>query len=249
MTKSLTLEYTTNNSIFDLDGNITLKDLSDDFVQGLLVGHNLIYPDSIKIITDIKVDLSYVTCEQLVDNYTYSIWRQNKRFEQISFLKALCILYNIDITKRYLAIFGVNYEEIRFIQFDSLDFLNGLITYFLWSKVSVYTFHCVFDNDRSYKLNVEWQLPIVHKRLLVRKILSELLLTDLVNIIWEYAVVKCESKYYDAIKCVNETDTGRASWVSYYNSFSNKSEYADNIFECNCCKKNTKPYQCVVTLV
>jgi hypothetical protein len=213
MKNIITVEYNSSNSIFlDCESSkpetIVLNE-SLEFIHGFSVAEKLYeqrYVSFITVLASDIIDRSYTIHKYIVSESDLKTWSKDRRFEDISFMKALCVIYKVDITKRYTLTISFHKDDITFIQFKSLDFLNGFVTYTKWSIDIPHRIHNVFDNSRSYKLNVECQSYTIKKRRIVKKLLGILLLPDICDIIWNYVMNTCESKPDSAIKCVTEID-------------------------------------------
>jgi hypothetical protein len=244
---------------------ITLDRVSPDFIHGfntfcMIYAHN---SHPVKILhTDIVLDSNKIVFNQIM--LATECWTLNSKSNNIAISKLFYDKHDIKITKRYSAIIHTILNDSNcsttVIHFDSTQFLDGLITYWAWFTDNENVIWGIFDDLRSYTLNVEYQLPIINKKCLVKEILNILLLPDMSNIIWEYIVDKCK-KYNDVIKCVTEIDIINVIKLNdyyceyhIYNEYSNsvdKSYSSQTYFECANCRvsTNVEPFKCKVTLV
>lgn len=214
MSEYITVEYTNQNSIFldldDLDdsedtktANITLR-LPIDFIQGFLTGNRIIN-DISNITTNVIFNPSHIVFRKSFDKVDYDRWRVQNRFRRLDFFNALCTIYDINLNMNYAMIINIEHNT-TIIQFDTIDFLDGILTYLEWIISSSHSIDGIFDKSRSYQLNIEDQFPIVNKRSFTKKLLNDLLLSDLTNIIWEYVMSKCNDIPSDISSCINEID-------------------------------------------
>jgi hypothetical protein len=252
-----------NNSMYVKSKTITLERLSTDFVQGFRSAR-IIYgndPDSIKILgTSVAFDSNNIVFEQHVSK----CWATDSRFNTISNFKQLCDKHNITITKRYSAVIDKYVDDrycvITVIQFNSSQFIDGFVTYWSWSVQDENIILGIFDNSRSYTLNVEYQLPICNRKHLVKELLDMILLPDLSNMVWEYVVDKCK-KRSPIIKCTTEIDIINVAevdgYLHQYDIYDDRLDEvrrlisSDEYFECANCEETTSvdPFVCKVTLV
>lgn len=255
--------YNRYNSIFESkeskDSSILL-DESYEFIQGFLLGKYIYkkYNSITKIETNVILDESYLVCTQLITDNIWTNWIIEKRFRSMKFLKALCIVFNVKDHRQYNAILGIDSNELIFIQFDSLRFLNGLMTYISWSIKSC-ALYAVFDNSNNYKVNIQHTTWTHDLKLYIHEVLN-MLLSDLIDIVWKYLVVKCQSAIDGVVKCTNYTyvvniNEQSTSWnYTVYNNFpdtSNVITYTDNGLQCAYCRLsgNIEPLPCVTALV
>lgn len=245
MTHSFTFSFD-HRSVFvdnkDIPIIVTFANVSADFIQGLMfVDHIIVDDEQIpgEISTDVKFDSTHFTYvpNDNDDNYIsqFDIKWENKQNVCKKFVK-LCNKYNVNITKRYSTIIYRDSDQIIITQSESPDFIAGVETYLSWIKsesVSILTLG-VFDNMRSCHVNVKPQLTTVDKKVEVKQLINEPLISDLFSTIWGYVPTKCWNDEGEIFNCVGEIDITNDSALC---------------IRCDHNKVGVKPFLCKVELV
>lgn len=260
MTGYITIVYSNENSIFG-SGELKFDKLSSDFIHGIQLAKRTYIGQSTPNIksTNVKFDPECVIYQCPAHQYT--ALSSLDIFDQKS-LQVLFTKTNVIMNKRYIIIIKHAKTKLTFAQFDSPDFVSGFFTFLSWLNDSgnniVYN---TFDQTRSYNIAVECLLPIVHRRLLVKQLINELLISDLNNIVWEYVVTKCESKVNDCtteIDVLSKFDNGVNTRYEIYEDLPTGKGSAfeitttrDQCIRCAKCRldDDIKPFLCDVKLI
>ena len=274
ISQSLIVEYNQKNSIFcDLDIKETARIVvtaSAEFCEGFYAAEKSLQNLNLSGITIINFHIVNNLCSHTVsineiDENSLETWSKENRFDDLVFVKALYVIYKIQLIKKYILLLSWTKTNLIFIQFNSLNFLDGFTTYMTWTDSAPKYVHNVFDNFRPYKLNYECQLPIVTKRSIVKTLLAAFFSSDLVEEIWNYVVHKCEFhlEKINSMRCINEMDiinTRKRTHFRYtvFEDISNNigilklyTNETNTFLKCSYCKmsRTAKPVVCKTTLV
>lgn len=214
MTESVTVTLGCRSIFVDIKDTdkkitITFNNVSKEFIQGLLYAEQYLNESYLlgDIKSTVKFDDSYRIYTDEGDADDLNISLKNEQGKCTEYIR-LCEDYDINLNKRYSAIIseGENYTGIA--EFDSVDFISGLKTYLSWiagddAPTEIFG---VFDNMRSCKVNVEPQLAIVDRKVEVKRLIGELLISDFFNTIWEYIASKCHNSSNDLNHCISDID-------------------------------------------
>jgi hypothetical protein len=143
------------------------------------------------------------------------------------------------------------------IKFDNIDFISGFMTYMSW--VSDHPiFETVLSQSKSHQLNIEYQLPIVTQRNNIKQVISELVIPDISNIVWEYFAAQCHYQT-GIITCITEfemfddiqTSIDSALSIQVFEAHS-REYWVNEYYRCECHRYGAnieKPFLCKVTIV
>jgi hypothetical protein len=264
--KHIEVSYCGDNSIFIEHGVTTLTNVSDDFIHGFNFVHALYDIDhqfSVKVINggDI-IDYMDILLQCITSDNKYDFWT-NGKIKSYDAFSHLCDKYDITVYKRYAAIVSNKYCRLTVVQFDSLDFLNAVITYWMWNMANTHLIHGVIDviNRKSYQIHTENRICLINKRSTIKKILSDILISDIINMIWGYIMNICESECSGIVKCVNEIDITNevvidkgyrtSVYIDEFNTEETVSSSLKWVIRCPSCSfsNSNKPYLWKVKLV
>lgn len=250
--------------------DITFNGLSEAFIQGFQLARTMIgYNAPADIVeTNIKYDSSdviYSTNEScfhnnlFVESYNFfddhiSIKDLVKDSSPEKFL-SFCIHRKIGINKQYVMLLVVNSQvsftvDMKIVQFDSPDFISGFRTYLSWMsggiRISIYN---VYDYNKfeEHKLQIEYQSRLVIKREEIKRVIKDLTLDVIANIVWRYIAIQCKSEYNNG-QCI--TDFIPTDDVDNDQEYTTDGELI-NLPECPYCEKHviSKPFLCKVTII
>lgn len=266
ITYKLDIAYNDTNSIFDKSGSVQLTGLSYEFVQGLCLA-NTMYDSNERLtisnITAETLDYHDILLQCIVSDRKYEVLISNGNIRDPSVFSNLCNNYGLLITKRYLAVIDSKDDRLTIVQFDSMNFLNGVITYKSWNMLEINLIHAVFDmiDCKNHRLQIEHQLPIVNRRLIAKKLLGDLLISDISDIIWDYVVYKCGT-VDNIIECATDIDIvdESISGIKEYKIYEDLSDTTGNLIDlrvdnisniqCSYCRYSIEnPYVSKVTLI
>lgn len=259
----LEIKYKQDSSIFSTNGTFTFDHVSKDFIQGFHFVENLYNFDFNRISileSNIEPDWHTIVFQSLISKPKYVAIVKNDEFKSYQFLDSLRIKHDIQITKRYTAFIDNKIDRITIVQFDSLDFLNGVITYNAWINERMNMIDGIFDGDKSLRLNIEHQTSMVDKKLITKQVLDELLIPDIINIVWNYVAIKCNASD-DILQCItemdiisdklmSETEYSYEVYDSIINGIASFTSSSKTYIRCFCCRayNNLKPFKCKVTV-
>src|SRR5579871_4835192 len=199
ITKYIKVDYT-NGTIFVKNGDKSLKsvtfdNLSIDFIKGFdlscrLIGNEIIRisesdsfsSDPIIIFSDYDVKLANTINSNI------------KITDQPNFFRRICDDLNVKINSKYSAVVEQLDCSTDIIQFDSIDFISGFMSCASWISLSSIIsprFLGIFDNFKTCKFTIEYQLPIMIYHEKAKEEILKLHILGITEIICDYLLGNC----------------------------------------------------------
>jgi|SRR5579871_2302058 len=195
--------------------------ITREFIDGFELGQYLSRTNIVEVIPRIKLVSNEAVLKTKIQTGPYSTNDNIRKLKNIlwdntieanqrdNLFWSLCTNLSVTTKRKYLALVHTSVTGYSIIQFNDLEFLEGLLTYSSWirddkhmwaNRIELRT----FEGFSTVPLKIRYEIPgnlEVKDIKTIKDILDLLLMHDLNNIILKYLIAQCTSNN-NGIKCV-----------------------------------------------